>query len=1081
VSGDLGAPATLAGPGPRSLRSRPTLALEGGAGAGGGRVRCTVTWPGELPLLADVIPAFEQLGVRVADHSPLQRADRGGAGARDAFDLLLPEGRGNNGGLVALRSAFAAAWSGETELDGLSRLVLTAGIPWRELTVIRAACRYLRQAGLGLSPGYVEETVRAWPEFVRVLLKHFAARFDPDATDPAAAAAAAADLDERLGATTSLDEDRILGGLRDVLAAVQRTNFYQCDGAGSPKLHLSLKIDSKALPFLPRPWPWVETFVSSPQMEGLHLRGARVARGGIRWSNRPEDYRTEVLGLLKAQMVKNAVIVPAGAKGAFVVRGSLAGRDRDGVSAIVRLAYSTFVRGLLDITDTVVNEQVVHPDRCVVLDGLDPYLVIAADKGTATFSDLANSLAAEYGFWLGDAFASGGSLGFDHKAMGITARGAWVSVRRHFRELGTDIDTEPVTVVGIGDMSGDVFGNGVLLSRALRLVGAFDHRHIFLDPDPDPVASYAERARLARLPSSSWADYDPTVLSPGGGVYPRDAKAITLSAQAGARLEVAEDELTPTELIQALLRAPVDLLWNGGIGTYVKASQETHRDAGDRVHDPVRVDADTLRCRVVGEGGNLGLTQPARVEFALHGGHLNTDFIDNSAGVDTSDREVNLKILLDAAVADGELGRAERDELLASLTDEVATAVLADNEKMTRAISACAAQAPFLLDRHARLIHNLEEHAGLDRALEHLPTETEIERRRAGEQGLTRPEVAVLLAYSKNRVREELLDSDLPDEPKLADAAAAYFPAVIRKRFTARIRAHPLIREISATALANDLINRVGPGFLYRLEERTGAGTPPATRAFAAVHDIFDLDPLWELLDGSADTLAPEIEQFVMREIQRLTERGSDWLLRHARRPTAMAAAVRRLGPSVRQLTAGLRQGVPASAADHTETARTYLSAAAAPTALTDRVVLLRPLAAALDIAEVATDLGADVESVADIHFLLGRHLDLDWLDSQIVDAASDAHWVLAAKASLREDLAEQWNQLTRAVVTATDGPANPADGLPTWLDAHTTASAAFTAVRAELSGARRLDVAMLTVAGSALRRLVIAGDNDRQ
>ncbi len=590
------------------------------------------------------------------------------------------------------------------------------------------------------------------------------------------------------------------------------------------------------------------------------------------------------------------------------------------------------------------------------------------------------------------------------------------------------------------------------------------------------MASHAERARLAQLPSSSWADYDPAVLSAGGGVYRRDAKAIPLSAQARARLDVAAENLAPAELIRALLRAPVDLLWNGGTGTFVKASQETHGNVADRRNDPVRVDAARLRCRVVGEGGNLGLTQQARVQFALQGGRINTDFIDNSAGVDTSDREVNLKILLDAAVADGELGSAERDELLGSLTDEVAAAVLADNEKMTRAISACAAQAPFLLDRHARLIHNLEEHAGLDRAREHLPTEAESERRRAGEQGLTRPEAAVLLAYSKNRVREELLASDLPDEPQVAAAAQTYFPAVIRERFAARIRTHRLVREISATSLANNLINRVGPGFLYRLQERIGATTPDVARAFAAVHDIFDLDPLWELLDRLADTISPVVEQYVLQEVQRFTERASDWLLRHAGQPDAMAAAVVRLRPSVRQLTARLRQGFPASAADQSRAAHAYLTAAAAPAALADRVAVLRPLAAALDIADVATATGADVEVVAGVQFIIGEQLDLDWLQSQIVDIPSDAHWVVAAKASLREDLAEHWAQLTKIIVVAVGGdPADPAAAVAGWLTAHPAAAATFATVRAQLRNTRPLDVAMLTVAGSAVRRLVLA------
>ncbi|MEX5721794.1 NAD-glutamate dehydrogenase domain-containing protein, partial [Geodermatophilus maliterrae] len=864
-------------------RRRLTLRPEGPAA--GDRVGGLVTWPAARPLLADVVPVFDRLGVRVADAVAVP-GDDGAPATR--LELLLPPGTAPATALPRLEQALASAWAGETELDGLSRLTVGAGLPVGDVAVLRAACRYLAQVGLGLSRGYVEETVLAAPGFARALLAHFAARHDPDAADPAAAASAADHLAELLTRTTSLDQDRILRGLRDVLAAVVRTNRYQVDDAGAPRPALALKIASARLDLLPAPRPAVETFVCSPGMEGLHLRGAPVARGGLRWSERPEDFRTEVLGLVKAQMVKNAVIVPAGAKGAFVVRGDLRGLDRAALQERVARAYRTFVDALLDVTDDrgvdgEGGDRVVHPARTVVHDGPDPYLVVAADKGTAAFSDLANEVAERRGFWLGDAFASGGSSGYDHKAMGITARGAWVSVRRHLRELGADPDG-PLTAVGVGDMSGDVFGNGMLLSDELRLVAAFDHRHVFLDPDPDPVRSAAERRRLFALPGSSWDDYDRSALSPGGGVHRRDAKSVPLSPQVRARLGVDAEELSPAQLVQAVLRAPVDLLWNGGIGTYVRAADETDAQVGDRANDAVRVTAGELRCRVVGEGGNLGLTQRARIAAARAGVALNTDFIDNSAGVDTSDREVNLKVLLSG------VPRAERDAVLRAVEDEVAAAVLADNALQARALSVCAAQAPFLLDRHAQLIGDLERH-GLDRDLEGLPSEAEVERLRQAGAGLTRPEAAVLLAHSKNLVREELLRSDLPDDPSVAGVLAAYFPREVRERWPDRVAAHPLAREITATQLANDLVNRVGPGFLLRLEERHGVPTPVAVRAYTVATQVLDLDPLWARVDGLPGNEVPlAVERLALPELQAATERTADRLLRAHPDPAALTA-----------------------------------------------------------------------------------------------------------------------------------------------------------------------------------------------
>ncbi|WP_456858857.1 NAD-glutamate dehydrogenase domain-containing protein [Geodermatophilus sp. SYSU D00691] len=998
------------------VRLRPATA---GAGP---LVGAVVEWPGERPLLADVVPVFERLGVRVADA-------RSHGGTATELDLLLPEGTRPEPALAALDEALAAAWAGETELDGLARLIVTEGLPVLQVGVLRAACRYLAQTGTGLSRGYIERTVLGAPRFARALVRRFSAQHDPDGVDAAVAAAAGAELDALLAATTSLDQDRILRGLRDVIDAVVRTNAFQ-DPSGRPPAQLALKIASPRLAFLPAPRPWVETFVHSPTVEGLHLRGGPVARGGIRWSDRPEDFRTEVLGLLKAQLVKNAVIVPAGAKGAFVVR-----------EGSVEAAYRSFVSGLLDVTDNRVDGRVVHPPRTVVLDRDDPYLVVAADKGTATFSDLANALAVERGFWLGDAFASGGSAGYDHKAMGITARGAWVSVRRHFRELGVDVDTDEVTAVGIGDMSGDVFGNGMLLSDRLRLVAAFDHRHVFLDPDPDPAASFAERRRLAALPRSSWADYDPAVLSPGGGVHRRDAKTVPLSPEVRRRLGIEASELTPDEVVRAVLRAPVDLLWNGGIGTYVRADDETDAEVGDRAGDRVRVTAGTLRCRVVGEGGNLGLTQRARVAAARAGVRLHTDFIDNSAGVDTSDREVNLKILLAGAVRDGELTGAERDALLRELTGEVAAAVLADNARQARALTVCADQAPFLLDRHAALIRDLEQQAGLDRELEHLPSEADIERLRAAGGGLTRPEAAVLLAYSKNLVREELLGSDVPDDPALREVLLRYFPRVVCERWPDRIAAHPLAREITATRLASDLLDRVGPGFLHRLEERHGVGTPVAARAFAAAEQVLQLDPVWALLD---EDVPPAVERLALPEVQRATERVADRLLRRHRDPAALAAL------------AGEVHGVDRALAER-------LRAAGARDSLADGVAALGTRTEAVDLADVVERTGLPVCAVLTRHRALGRALGLDRVPA--AEVPGDSTWVLAAKVALREQLDEHARALTAALLA--DG--GDVDG---FLARHATAVGRFAAVRDAAAAAREDAVALLAVLTGELSRL---------
>ena len=801
-------------------------------------------------LLSDVLPLLENMGVRVSDERPYELRPLG----RDSvwiYDFGLQHDLGAELRVEELaRDLPARVRAGLARRGRERRLQPTRprGAPHRARDHDPARDREVpAPGGKHLQPGVHGGRARRAPDVARGLVELFVLRLDP--ARPADADEQARTLEDRLAGivdgVASLDEDRILRGFLKTVRAVLRTNYFQADEDGRAKPYLSLKLDPKRIPDLPEPRPMFEVYVYSTRVEAVHLRGGKVARGGIRWSDRKEDFRTEVLGLMKAQSVKNAVIVPVGAKGGFVVKRPPAGDDRAALLAEVVECYRIFMRGLLDITDTIAAGELVPPRDVVRHDEDDPYLVVAADKGTATFSDIANAISEEYGFWLGDAFASGGSAGYDHKAMGITARGAWESVRRHFRALGMDVETTDFTAVGIGDMSGDVFGNGMLLSRHIKLVGAFDHRHVFLDPDPDPEQSYRERERLFRLPGSSWADYGAALISPGGGVFPRTAKSIPLSPEVRAALGTEAELLTPAELIRALLQAPVDLLWNGGIGTYVKARNERHAEVGDRANDAVRVDAEELRARVVGEGGNLGFTQRARVAYALGGGRIFMDAIDNSAGVDCSDHEVNIKILLDAIVADGDLTGKQRNELLAEMTDELSALVLRDNYDQAQALTSSATQAASMAEVHERYVRSLEQAGVLNRELEFLPSIEAFEDRAAAGGGLTAPEFAILLSHTKVALSQALLASDLPDDPYLAGELALYFPSRLRERFPEQLERHSLRREIIATRIANDLVNRAGTTFLYRLGDETGAAPDEIARAYTAAREVTGLRELW--------------------------------------------------------------------------------------------------------------------------------------------------------------------------------------------------------------------------------------------
>ncbi len=1058
------------------------LRLRRPRGAGDAEPRLTVLRVGERLLLSDVLPVLQHMGVHVVDERPYE-IDRIGAPPAWIYDfgLTAPGGELPFPGSLPERftDAVAAVWRGDAEDDGLGALVLRAGLNWRQVTVVRAYVQWLRQAGLPFGQQYVETTLAAHPDVVARLVALFETRFSPDrdAGREGRQADLVESLRETIGRVETLDADRVLTSLLAAVTATQRTTYY----AGGP---LAIKLDPHAVPDLPEPRPAREVFVSSPRVMGVHLRFGAVARGGLRWSDRREDLRTEVLGLVKAQTVKNTVIVPTGAKGGFVVRNPPSeGASREEVQAEGQACYRLFIGALLSLTDDYVESdgvapgEVVPPSRVVRHDGDDAYLVVAADKGTATFSDLANSVAIERGFWLGDAFASGGSVGYDHKAMGITARGAWESVTRHFRELDLDVQSQEFTVVGVGDMSGDVFGNGMLLSEHIRLVAAFDHRHVFVDPAPDAATSSAERRRLFDLPRSSWADYDPALISAGGGVWPRTAKAIPVSGpmRTALGLDDGVDSLSPVELIRAVLLAPADLLFNGGIGTYVKAATESSLDVGDKANDAVRVDGGQLRVRVVGEGGNLGLTQRGRVEYALAGGRVNTDAIDNSAGVDTSDHEVNIKIALNGVVAAGALDAGGRAALLAEMTDEVAVAVLADNHAQNAALAVEVASTRSLLDAHERFIRALERSGRLARAVEALPDDRALAQRRRDGQALTSPELSVLLAYAKLEVSDAVLHSDLPDDPALAPLLRGYFPAALRERFPDAVDTHPLRREIVATALTNRAVNSAGVTGLFRLAEETGLDLVAVVRAHVVARAVFDVDRLWDAV-GPLDNRVPAPVQVELRtEVTRLAERAARWLLRLPElgsRPTGGTAAVaERFTAPVAAVRAGLPSWLlGAEATAYAERTR-RLQAVGVPAELAGEAAAAPLLPGALDLAVVAERTGAPIELAGRVAQELAERLSLVPLRDLVTALPRDRRWPSMARAALRDDLAAEQTELAVEVL-AGRGSGDAASLVGAWVGAWEPAQHRAAAQLADIAAGDRHELPELLIAVRTLRGL---------
>ena len=1027
--------------------------------------------------LSDVLPLFEHMGFRVISENPHElRRDASDVVWIHDFTMATLDGTKLN--VEALRhrfeDAFLALWNNDAEDDGFNKLLVGADLAWRQISILRAYAKYLRQAGSTFSGAYVERSVVSNPGIAKLLVQLFERRFDPAGAGKDEDILAA--IDKALDAVTSADEDRILRRFLNLIDSTLRTNYFQKAAEGGTKSYISFKLDSLKVQGLPLPRPMVEVFVYSPRMEGIHLRGGKVARGGIRWSDRPEDFRTEILGLIKAQMVKNAVIVPVGSKGGFVVKRPPVTGGREALQQEGIACYQTLMRGLLDITDNLVGGDVVPPRDVVRRDGDDPYLVVAADKGTATFSDIANGVSAVYGHWLGDAFASGGSVGYDHKAMGITARGGWVSVERHFREMGIDCQNEDFTAIGIGDMSGDVFGNGMLRSKHTRLLAAFDHRHIFIDPNPDAAKSFAERERMFALPRSSWADYDKSLISPGGGIYPRDAKTISLTPEACAALGVPADPLTPPELLRHLLCAEVDLLWFGGIGTYVKSEGETHAEVGDRANESLRVDGNNLRCKVIGEGANLGITQLGRVEAALNGVRLNTDAIDNSAGVDCSDHEVNIKILVNDAVTDGDMTLKQRNELLAKMTDDVGLLVLRDNYLQTQALSIFQSQAMNLAEQQMRFMHMLEDAGRLNRAVEYLPTDDELKRRLHGGTALTRPELAVLLAYSKMWLYDSVLASDLPDDPVLVDDLVRYFPAELRKKeWRPRMDRHRLKREIIATSAVNSMVNRIGGSFVFRMMERFGCSPEEVVRAYLVTRDAFALREVWAAIEALDGQVPAEVQITMLNEGNRLIDRGVAWILTHAPRPIDMGKLKTMLAPAIDLLRNHRdRFMAPDALALFEFRADEYINAGM-PDDLAHKVAGMILLVAAGDIATIASRIGSTVERVAQFYFRVSQRFGLGWLRATADNLPDSGPWQRMAIDAVIDDLYVHQGQLTANIVQSS-GAAAPEEALAAWTEERKQAVTRVERLLGEMRTIGSVDLATLVVAGNHLRALAQAG-----
>jgi len=1031
--------------------------------------------------LSRVLPILENMGlevlaeqpheIRISQNQTIWLQDFSGLAVGDAGRVLASR-------RVVFHEAFVRIWHGDAENDRFNRLVLMVGLSWRDVAMLRTYARYLRQIGFPLSLEMMADVLGDYPGLTRRLVDLFALMHDPNNTTrdrDSAIGGLLVEIDHEFQSVRALDEDRILRAFVHLIRFTLRTNFYQRDAEGQPDPWIAVKLASDKLEELPLPRPMVEIFLYSPRFEGVHLRGGKVARGGIRWSDRRDDFRTEILGLLKAQTVKNTVIVPVGAKGGFVLKQLPTEGGRDALQAEGIACYQQFIRGLLGITDNIIGNEIVPPANVVRHDGDDPYLVVAADKGTATFSDMANGISEQFGFWLGDAFASGGSVGYDHKKMGITAKGGWESVKRHFREMGKDIQREPFTCVGVGDMSGDVFGNGMLLSPQTRLIAAFNHLHIFVDPTPDLGKSFAERQRLFNLPRSNWTDYNPALLSPGGAVFERSAKSLALTPQIQAVLGLDRDRVSPNELMQAILAAPVELMWFGGIGTYVKGSLESHTDVGDKANDAIRINGRDLRAGVIGEGANLGLTQAGRVEAARIGLRLNTDFIDNSAGVDCSDHEVNIKILLRGIVQQGLMDRPARDVLLETMTDEVSRLVLLDNYLQTEAITIALAEAPKRLSEHSHVMRVLERDAGLVRAIEGLPDDEAMAMRLRDGQGLTRPEFALLLSYAKMNLFNRILISPLPDDEYFVQDLVRYFPRQLRETWRGPILEHPLRREIIATTLANSFVNRAGPTLAIDLAERTGMDVAIVTQVFAIAKDVFDLRDLWRRIEDGDNMIDTDVQAEMCRWIIRLMERACIWLLSNLPQPLDTQAVIDRFRDGVRQVRDFSNKRLPVADQADIDARHNGFVDGGAPESLAREIASLPVMFAALDIVRSAERARVPVTKSASIYVDIGDRLGISWLRLQAVPLSSANLWRRQAVAAIIDDLYAYQRDLTIQVL-ALGSENHSVDILfEQWIAQRHQAVARLDDLMAELKVIGQVDFAMLAVANRQLRALMVA------
>ncbi len=977
--------------------------------------------------LSDVLPMLENFGLRVVDESPFKVTTESGDvswvmdftmlyKAHTTFDMEKAQ--------ELFQEAFSDTWAGNLEDDGFNRLILNAGITGRKVTIVRAYAKYMRQIGSSFSIDYIANTLASYPDIAKLIIDLFHQKFCPTVKrNKSKVESIEANILSKLDNVSNLDDDRIFRRYLDLVNATLRTNFYQKTKAGEIKAYVSFKMLPENIPDMPLPMPKFEIFVYSPRIEGVHLRGGKVARGGLRWSDRMEDFRTEILGLVKAQQVKNTVIVPVGAKGGFVCKRMPADATRQQMQEEGQACYKIFIRSLLDITDNIIDGKVIHPKSVVRLDEDDPYLVVAADKGTATFSDIANGISEEFDFWLGDAFASGGSVGYDHKKMGITARGAWESVKRHFREIGIDCQTTPFTCVGIGDMSGDVFGNGMLLSEQTKIVCAFNHMHIFFDPDPDPAATYKERQRLFEDPSLSWDDYNKSLISKGGGIFKRSEKSIKLSPEMKKWLGTRQASMTPTELIHNVLKMPVDLIWNGGIGTYVKSKKESHSEVGDRANDSLRVNGEDVQAKIVGEGGNLGLTQLGRIEYAANGGRVNTDFIDNVGGVDCSDNEVNIKILLNTIVNNGDLTIKQRNKILYDMTDDVGEIVLQDCYRQTQSISITQMMGVKQLKEQLRFIHQLERAGSLNRELEFIPSDDEISERVVTGQGLTRPELSVLIAYGKMVLKEELNIPSITQNDYYSQYLVNAFPPMLREKFSKEMQEHPLRSEIIATKVTNEIVNDMGLNFVHRIKEETGASVTEICNSYSIVKAIFNMGELWETVEQLDNTIASELQLEILDAMRRILRRTVRWYIRHGDKGLSINDAITKYQQPFATISNNLTKFLVADEVKEVEQRTQYLIKNNVPDQAAYKIASLSNLFSSLDLAQIAEQEKRSVETVARLYYQLGNKFELHWFLTQINHQSVSNHWQALARASYREEL--DWQQRAISIVLLQSDPKN--------------------------------------------------------